>query len=80
MARTNSDCIQIYAFACISEDWHTNNGIDFSAPEARRQVIDALYSDWDPTCKRLVLESDVETNARPLYTLPVDFEWAHNPR
>jgi 2-polyprenyl-6-methoxyphenol hydroxylase-like FAD-dependent oxidoreductase len=80
MAQTNSNGIQIYAFARIPEEWHTSSGINFTAPAAKQQVIDALYSDWEITAKRLVLESDIETSARPLYMLPVDFEWTHNPR
>ncbi|CAI6288147.1 unnamed protein product [Periconia digitata] len=80
MAQTNSNGIQIYAFARIPEAWHTDGGIDLTAPEAKQHVIDALYPDWETTCQRLVLESDIETKARPLYMLPVDFEWSHNPR
>lgn len=80
MAQTNSSDIQIYAFARVSEGWYNDCGIDFSAPEAREQITKALYSDWEHTAQRLVLESDENTNARPLYMLPVDFEWAHNPR
>ncbi|PVI00660.1 FAD/NAD(P)-binding domain-containing protein [Periconia macrospinosa] len=78
MAQTNSDGIQIYAFARIPEAWHTESGVDLTAPEAKQYVIDTLYSDWETTCKRLVLESDMETKARPLYMLPVDFEWPQN--
>ncbi|KAF2243914.1 hypothetical protein BU26DRAFT_569806 [Trematosphaeria pertusa] len=80
MAQTNSNGIQIYAFARIPEAWHTSSGIDSTTPKAKQQVIDAPYSDWDSTAKWLVLESDTEANARPPYMLPVDFEWPHNPR
>jgi hypothetical protein len=80
MAQTNSNGIQVYAFACIPELWHTTSGIDFTAPEAKKQVTEALYSDWELEAKSLVLESDTETCARPLYMLPVDFEWQHNPQ
>jgi hypothetical protein len=80
MAQINSDGIQVYAFVRIPETWHTNGSIGFTAPGAKQQVIDHLYSDWETTSKRLVLESDTETRARPLYMLPVDFKWPHNSR
>ena len=81
MCQTNGDGgIQVYAFACVPETWYKNSGIDFSSPEARRQVIDPLYSDWDLVAKQLVFRSGAQTAARPLYTLPMNLTWQQNPR
>jgi len=81
MCQTNGDGgIQVYAFARLPESWYAESGINFTKPEARSQIVERLYADWEPQAKQLVLESDMETFGRPLYMLPVGFKWPHNPR
>ena len=81
MCQMNGDGgTQVYAFARLPESWYAESGINFTKPEARSQIVERLYADWEPQAKQLVLESDMETFGRSLYMLPVGFKWPHNPR
>ncbi|KAI1208211.1 FAD/NAD(P)-binding domain-containing protein [Annulohypoxylon truncatum] len=81
LCQRNSDgTVQVYAFARLPNDWLTACGIDFTHPNARREVIDSLFSEYTPLQKSLVLNGDPDTVGRRLHMLPVGFEWTHNPR
>ncbi|KAI1643792.1 FAD/NAD(P)-binding domain-containing protein [Daldinia loculata] len=81
MCQRNGDgTVQLYAFARVPVDWFSASGIDPTHPDARRQVVDALYPEYSDLQKALVLDSDPDTVGRQLYMLPVGFQWSHNPR
>ncbi|KAH6657934.1 hypothetical protein BKA67DRAFT_635417 [Truncatella angustata] len=81
MCQRNGDgSIQVYAFARLPSDWYSACGIDFTHPDARKQVVDALFPEYNSLQKSLVLDSHPDTVGRQLYMLPVGFQWPHNPR
>lgn len=81
MCQRNGDGgVQLYAFARLPESWFSSCGIRFDGPDARRQVIDALYPEYSALQQSLVLDSDPDTVGRQLYMLPVGFQWPHHPR
>ncbi|KAI5922719.1 FAD/NAD(P)-binding domain-containing protein [Camillea tinctor] len=81
MCQRNSDgAIQLYAFARLPKDWFSTCGIDFTHPNARREVTNMLFPEYTPLQKSIVLNSDPDTIGRQLYMLPVGFQWSHNPR
>jgi hypothetical protein len=81
MCQRNGDgAVQLYAFARLPQSWFSSCGFRFEEHHAKRQVIDALYSEYSALQQSLVLESDPDTVGRQLYMLPVGFQWAHNPR
>lgn len=81
LCQRNADgAVQLYAFARMPSDWFSTCGIDFTHPNARREVIDTLFSEYSSLQKSLVLNSDLDTVGRQLYMLPVGYQWPHNPR
>ncbi|KAI0121840.1 FAD/NAD(P)-binding domain-containing protein [Daldinia grandis] len=78
--RNGDGTVQLYAFARIPVGWFSASGIDPAHPDARKQIVDALYSEYSDLQKTLVLDSDPDTVGRQLYMLPVGFQWSHNPR
>jgi len=81
MCQRNSDgTIQLYAFARLPKEWFSSCGIKFGHLNARREVVDALFSEYSALQQSLVLDSEPDTIERQLYMLPVGFEWPHNHR
>jgi 2-polyprenyl-6-methoxyphenol hydroxylase-like FAD-dependent oxidoreductase len=82
MAQRNGDgSARVYAFVRTPEENYSRFAARTATEPAqvKKEMLEAFYADWDPASKRLVLESDDEVYVRPMYMLPIGFNWIHKP-
>ena len=77
LAQRNGDgCVRLYAFLRAPQGWVKDCGIDWTQPEqAKKEMIDRYYGDWDQEAKDLVLKSDPGVIVRSMYMLPIGLKW-----
>jgi len=76
----SGDSLRIYAVVSVPEDWASTCGIKWADEEkSKTALIEAKYQDWDDLGKSIILRSEGPLIVRPLYMLPVDFEWETRP-
>jgi 2-polyprenyl-6-methoxyphenol hydroxylase-like FAD-dependent oxidoreductase len=76
----SGDSLRVYAAVRAPEGWGSTCGINWADEEkSKADLIETTYQDWDDLGKNMVLRSDGPLIVRPLYMLPVDFEWKTRP-
>jgi hypothetical protein len=64
----------------VPEDWYRECGIDWSqAEQAKKELMNGHFQDFDQGAKDLILKSDPEVISRPLYMLLIGFSWTSKP-
>jgi len=75
IAQRNSNCVRIYLGLRTHENWANDCGIDFNVAAKARPFLLALFEDWHPDLKNLIVVCEDEFLVRPLYALPVGHKW-----
>ncbi|KAF8466320.1 hypothetical protein BDZ91DRAFT_725064 [Kalaharituber pfeilii] len=74
--RNGNGSVRVYVSLRVPENWSETCGVDFRAGEkARRDLVDAWFSDCGADLKRVVIEAGDELVLRKLYMLPVGLTW-----
>ncbi len=72
--------LRTWAYRRAPEEWLKECGIDFSnGRTAKAELVKRHYADWKQGYKDLILQSNDQLDARPLYMLPIGLEWAPRP-
>ena len=76
--RNGNDSIRVYAAVRQPETWLNDCGIDWEQPGvARKDFTEQYFGDCHEDLKRVIaVEASDSLIARPLFMLPVGFEWA----
>jgi 2-polyprenyl-6-methoxyphenol hydroxylase-like FAD-dependent oxidoreductase len=78
--RIGDGSIRTYACLRVPESFIVDCGIDWTKPEtARKEYLETYFGDFGEDLKRVILESSDELIPRPLYMLPVGFQWDSRP-
>ncbi|KAI9640600.1 hypothetical protein NHQ30_010899 [Ciborinia camelliae] len=78
--RNGYDGIRVYAGLRQPKSWIKDCGIDWDDPiEARKQLTEQYFRDVHDDLKRLISEASDSFLVRPLYMLPVGFQWPSRP-
>jgi 2-polyprenyl-6-methoxyphenol hydroxylase-like FAD-dependent oxidoreductase len=77
--RNGNAHIRIYAAVRVPENWVTQGGIDFSAPQRARQGVLTLFEGWSPRLLELVEKSNDLIVLRQIHALPVGHRWENRP-
>jgi len=80
IAQRNGDgSIHIYVMLQTSEIWLQDVGIDWTDVAKAKELLLDEYKDWGEELKDLIRYSDPDIVPRPLYMLPLDFQWTSKP-
>lgn len=78
--KNGNGTIRVYAFQRCPEHWHKECGIDWTDTEpAKQRLMEEYYGDWDQGAKNMIIKADKEIIVRPMYMLPIGFNWHHRP-
>ncbi|MFF2090092.1 FAD-dependent oxidoreductase [Paenibacillus sp. NPDC058174] len=71
--------IRIYVNLMVEKDWIEKSGIPFDQPvEAKKHLLD-MFHDWNEQITNYIVSAGDKIVTRRIYTLPIGFQWAHNP-
>jgi len=80
IAQRNGDgSIHIYVMLQTSESWLQDAGIDWTDVAKAKEFLLDEYKDCGEELKDLIRYSDPDIVPRPLYMLPLDFQWTSKP-
>lgn len=78
--RNGGNCIRVYAFMRVAENWLNDCGIDWTQPSsAKAEMMERYFGDWEQGAKDSIIKSDPEVIPRGMYMLPMGFKWASKP-
>ena len=79
--RNSNDSIRIYAAVRQPETWINDCGIDWTQPDiARKDFTQRYFGDCHEDLQRVIaVEASDSLITRPLFMLPIGFEWAPHP-
>lgn len=73
--RNGGNRIRVYITLRVEENWITESNIDFNQPEQVRNHLLHLFTDWDNSLLNLIRFCDNKFIPRPLYMLPINYQW-----
>lgn len=78
--KNGNGSVRVYAFQRCPEHWHKECGINWADTEnAKQRLMEEYYGDWDQGSKDMIIKADPEIIVRPMYMLPIGFNWHHKP-